>query len=98
MPLLFPSGDRIPLIVPRFVNLERATEGSFGHRASISRELFESVFKQFDIHSGFLLDLVGRPNYWSAVSRLKDVAGEAEGAFGLYQPLIIVRFTPFHRS
>ncbi|KAI5458576.1 hypothetical protein BGZ63DRAFT_49274 [Mariannaea sp. PMI_226] len=44
----------------------------------------QKIFKQFDIHSGFLLDLLGRPNYWSSVSQWKRDELEGRNAFEFF--------------
>ncbi|KAJ4245253.1 hypothetical protein NW762_014123 [Fusarium torreyae] len=60
------------LWVSRSIKLEANPSATFEQTPSISRSLAESLFSHYDIHSGFLLDLVGRPNYWSAVSQIKS--------------------------
>ncbi|OIW29321.1 hypothetical protein CONLIGDRAFT_680170 [Coniochaeta ligniaria NRRL 30616] len=54
------------------VKLEKSTTSPWGHKASISSDVVKSIFDKFSIHEGFLMDLLGRPNYWSAVSRIRD--------------------------
>ncbi|KAK4034968.1 hypothetical protein C8A01DRAFT_48742 [Parachaetomium inaequale] len=72
----------------RFIRLKKSADATFGHRASITRKLAETIFAQFDVHNGFMGDLVGRPDYWSAVGRCKgkDVVPEEEFEFFCQHP------------
>jgi hypothetical protein len=76
----------------RFIRLEKSADATFGHRASITRKLAETIFAQFDIHNGFLGDLVGRPDYWSAIGRCKGKGVVVEEEFGRRFPTLCVLY------
>lgn len=40
------------------------------------------IFERFDINAAFVLDLVGRPNYWSAFSQVKSDREEKKDVYG----------------
>lgn len=40
------------------------------------------IFDRFDINAAFVLDLVGRPNYWSAFSQVKADREEKKDVYG----------------
>ncbi|KAH7151648.1 hypothetical protein DER46DRAFT_614981 [Fusarium sp. MPI-SDFR-AT-0072] len=61
-----------PTLMALCIKLEINPSATFDYAASISKPLLQSLFTDYDIHSSFLLDLVGRPNYWSAVSQVKS--------------------------
>ncbi|KAM7216725.1 hypothetical protein V8F06_007835, partial [Rhypophila decipiens] len=67
-----------------FVKLEKSQHATFRQRASMSRPLVDSLFQKFDIHNSFLGDLIGRPNYWSAIGRSKDENGTPDAAFEFF--------------
>lgn len=68
-----------PAIMVLCVKLDASEHATFAQRASISKPLAGKVFDHFDVHGGFLLDLVGRPNYWSATSQVKaDLKNQGE--------------------
>lgn len=48
----------------------------------MSKSLAKKLFSYYDIHAGFLLDLVGRPNYWSALSQVKTDPRHHQDVFG----------------
>ncbi|KAK5997632.1 hypothetical protein PT974_02996 [Cladobotryum mycophilum] len=73
-----------PRLLALMIKLEKSPKSPWGHKASISVELIKSIFDRFDIHEGFLPDLLGRPNYWAAVSRLGDNGVGSEDAFEFY--------------
>lgn len=54
----------------------------FEQQASISQSMAAKLFDRFDVHSGFVLDLVGRPNYWAAVSQVKVDPVKRQEVFG----------------
>jgi hypothetical protein len=60
------------------VNLEKSTGSTFGQKASISRDLAETISTKYNIHPGFMADMIGRPNYWSAVERSKGKTGGSD--------------------
>ncbi|KAF4442823.1 hypothetical protein F53441_11651 [Fusarium austroafricanum] len=60
-----------PALMAICIKLERNLNATFEQRASISKPLVENLFNHYGIHTGFLLDVIGRPNYWSALSQLK---------------------------
>jgi len=49
----------------------------------MSRQTVQAIFSEFDIHEAFLFDLLGRPNYWSAVSAFKDEGEQRGSAYGM---------------
>ncbi|RBR05719.1 uncharacterized protein FIESC28_11308 [Fusarium coffeatum] len=61
-----------PAMMAICIKLEANPDATFEQTSWISKSLVERLFKSYDIHSGFLLDLIGRPNYWSAVSQVKS--------------------------
>lgn len=64
------------------MKLKKAKDATFQQRVSLSRSLIKTLFNTFDIHNGFLGDLLGRPDYWSAVGRFKEKGGKPDAAFG----------------
>ncbi|KAF4995291.1 hypothetical protein FGRMN_5256 [Fusarium graminum] len=60
-----------PAMMVICIKLEANPDATFEQTSWISKTLVASLFHHYDIHSGFLLDLIGRPNYWSAVSQVK---------------------------
>ncbi|KAK4183621.1 hypothetical protein QBC35DRAFT_477992 [Podospora australis] len=60
-----------PRLLALFIKLKRSPSATFRQRASISPKLVERLFVDYDIHNSFLGDLIGRPDYWSAVGRAK---------------------------
>lgn len=56
----------------RLAKLEADDKATFDQKSTMSKQLALKIFDRFGIHGGFLLDLVGRPNYWSAVSQIKS--------------------------
>jgi hypothetical protein len=48
----------------------------------MSRSLAMKIFERFDINAAFVLDLVGRPNYWSAFSQVKSDREEKKDVYG----------------
>ncbi|KAK1832056.1 hypothetical protein QBC39DRAFT_350048 [Podospora conica] len=65
-------------LIVLMVNLEKSSDSTFGHKASISRNLAETISTKYDIHPGFMADMIGRTNYWSAVERSKGKRGGSE--------------------
>jgi len=63
-----------------FISLadEKIAKTAYGSRANISKRSANSIVRQFGVSNAFLLDLVGRPNYWGPYV-LND---EDKGVFG----------------
>lgn len=64
------------------VKLEENEHATFKLQASISQSITAKLSAHFNIHSGFLLDLVGRLNYWAAVSEVKTDPVQHKYVFG----------------
>ncbi|KPM39332.1 hypothetical protein AK830_g7256 [Neonectria ditissima] len=73
-----------PSLLALCINLEPDDAALFNFRASVSRSLTKELFARFNIHSGFMLDLLGRPNYWSSVSQWKEDGSEEKAAFEFF--------------
>lgn len=54
-----------------FVPLVPAEGTSFGSRALITRENADNLMKTLNLNSAFLLDLIGRPDYWAPQKHLE---------------------------
>lgn len=52
-----------------FVPIWPNKDGSFGSQASIKSSCVEKLFKTLDVNPEYLLNLVGRPDYWSPRTR-----------------------------
>lgn len=66
----------------RCVKLEADTNATFEQKSWMSKSLAKNLLSYYDIHAGFLLDLVGRPNYWSALSQVKSDPRHHKDVFG----------------
>ncbi|VTT78032.1 unnamed protein product, partial [Fusarium fujikuroi] len=51
------------------IKLETNPRATFHYTPSVSKALISRLFNDYGVHSNFLLDIVGRSNYWSAVSQ-----------------------------
>ncbi len=71
------------------VRLAKSAGTAFGQRASISRKLAVTIFTRFHVHHGFMADMIGRPDYWSAIGRPKGKGGNPRDSFGNYVPRIM---------
>ncbi|EXA34382.1 hypothetical protein FOVG_14364 [Fusarium oxysporum f. sp. pisi HDV247] len=60
-----------PTLVALCIKLEKNSSATYKYTPSISKALLTRLFNDYNINSNFLLDLVGRANYWSAVSQVK---------------------------
>ncbi|WJG37070.1 uncharacterized protein FOBCDRAFT_207941 [Fusarium oxysporum Fo47] len=68
-----------PTLVALCIKLEENSSATYKFTPSISKTLLTHLFNDYNINSNFLLDLFGRPNYWSAVSQRKyDTAKKRE--------------------
>ncbi|TQV94442.1 hypothetical protein IF1G_06453 [Cordyceps javanica] len=60
-----------------FVTLRPKKEGSFGSQASIQKDSAQKLFKTLDVNPEYLLNLVGRPDYWSPRTRWRRDAEDS---------------------
>jgi len=67
-----------------FVSLEQAENASFHRQANISQQSLEALVAQLDINDAAVLDIFGRPDYWSAFSCSKDIAGEVNAGYEFF--------------
>ncbi|KAI3571574.1 hypothetical protein IWW34DRAFT_838586 [Fusarium oxysporum f. sp. albedinis] len=81
-------GTDYPTLMALCIKLETNPRAIFYYTPSVSKALLSRLFNDYDIHSNFLLDLVGRSNYWSAVSQVKSdpVNGQEIYEFHCQQP------------
>ncbi|PCD29533.1 hypothetical protein AU210_012069 [Fusarium oxysporum f. sp. radicis-cucumerinum] len=81
-------GTEYPTLIALCIKLETNPHATFHYTPSVSKALLSRLFNDYDIHSNFLLDLVGRSNYWSAVSQVKPdlVNGQEIYEFHCQQP------------
>ncbi|KAK0728880.1 hypothetical protein B0T26DRAFT_186900 [Lasiosphaeria miniovina] len=73
-----------PRLLVLFIKLEKSKESAFNQKVSISLEQAETIFSQFDIHGGFMGDLIGRPDYWSAINRCKSEGDKVDDVFEFF--------------
>ncbi|KAL6412650.1 hypothetical protein AUP68_03855 [Ilyonectria robusta] len=78
------SSTGSPALIVICVKLEADPNASFEQKAWMSKSLAKKLFSYYDIHAGFLLDLVGRPNYWSALSQVKTDPRHHQDVFELF--------------
>ncbi|RGP59666.1 hypothetical protein FLONG3_11137 [Fusarium longipes] len=72
-------GDDSPTLVALCIKLAKNSSARYKFTPSISKTLLARLCTDYNINSNFLLDLFGRPNYWSAVSQVKyDIDKESE--------------------
>lgn len=73
-----------PTQVVIFVYLQVEEEAKYYRRMSLSRSGLKKLVKHVDMHDAAVLDLLGRPDYWSAFGREKDVAGRTSKGFEFF--------------
>jgi hypothetical protein len=61
---------------------------NYGRQVTISAPVLEMLVSRFNVHSAFLFDLLGRPDYWSAVTRTKEEDASVQMGYGdAFKPL-----------
>ncbi|VUC27343.1 unnamed protein product [Clonostachys rosea] len=68
----------------RCAKLEADDNATYSQKTCMSRSLAMKIFQRFDINAAFLLDLVGRPNYWSAFSQVKSDREEKKDVYEFF--------------
>lgn len=71
-----------------FVALWPKEGSSFGSQASIQRSCVEKLFKTLDVNPEYLLNLVGRPDYWSPRTRWRRSAKDELIGVGMAHSVI----------
>ncbi|QDS75701.1 hypothetical protein FKW77_007902 [Venturia effusa] len=67
-----------------FVSLEHNEDASYWRQANISQSTLKALMTQLDINDAAILDIFGRPDYWSSFARSKDIAGEVDAGFEFF--------------
>uniref|UniRef100_A0A0B7K255 Uncharacterized protein n=2 Tax=Bionectria ochroleuca TaxID=29856 RepID=A0A0B7K255_BIOOC len=78
------STENEPSIIIICAKLEANDGATYSQQSSMSRSLAMKIFERFDINAAFVLDLVGRPNYWSAFSQVKSDREEKKDVYEFF--------------
>lgn len=68
------QGSFVPLIV--------SDDTSFGSRVGLTKHATELIFNQFNINPMYLLNLLGRPDYWAPQPRWEAISQDPLTACG----------------
>ncbi|RYP11263.1 hypothetical protein DL765_007815 [Monosporascus sp. GIB2] len=67
-----------------FIDLEYEPEARYKRQMSLSRASLEQLTGVIQIHDAAIQDMLGRPDYWSAFGRRKDVAGRKSAGYEFF--------------
>lgn len=66
------------------ISLEHNEGATYWRRANISQSSLKALVTQLAINDAAVLDFFGRPDYWSAFGRSKDIAGKVDAGYEFF--------------
>ncbi|KAI1613105.1 hypothetical protein EDD36DRAFT_488149 [Exophiala viscosa] len=71
-------------LVVFFIHLEFEKAAQYERKASISRQCLQDLTAHIGVHDAAVQNLLGRPDYWSAFWRRKDIQGKQAVGYEFY--------------
>jgi hypothetical protein len=71
-------------LVVFFISLQQDEDASYFRQANISHQILQAIVEKFNINDAAVLDVFGRPDYWSSFGGFQDIGEETSIGYEFY--------------